>query len=484
MPDLAAIATAEEAADLLHSGDISAVELTEYCLGRIAALDNRLRAFVTVTGERARADARRADAELAATRAGTADAHSLTGVPIALKDLIATRGIRTTASSHVLDDWVPDVDAPIARHLAAAGTVLLGKTNTHEFAYGTVTPPTRNPWDLDRIPGGSSGGSAAAVAAGMCLGAVGTDTGGSIRIPAACCGVTGFKPTYGLVSTEGIIPLSWSLDHAGPIAHSARDCALLLDALVDNELCESLRPLPTFTDQAAQEPIHYCEAAEDAAAVITGLRLGVPSNYFFAWIDSEVQAAVRAAIRVFAGLGAIVEEVTVPAAIDDLFAVYRGVQRPEAVTAHEDAGWYPARADRYTPATRAAIERGLTYSVGDHIRARRAKEAFAREMETLLTERVDALLTPTLPMVAPRVGETDQPLRIGEREDEAGLLRLTFPFDMSGQPALTVPCGFSAAGLPIGLQIVTQQWDDATALRLGHAYQRDTDWHLRCPPLA
>ena len=484
MPDLSAIATAEEAADLLSAGAISAVDLAEHCLARIAALDGGVRAFVTVTPERARADARRADAALAASRTGTRDAHPLTGVPIALKDLIATRGIRTTASSRVLDDWVPASDAPIARQLVEAETVLLGKTNTHEFAYGTVTPPTRNPWDLERIPGGSSGGSAAAVAAGMCLGATGTDTGGSIRIPAACCGVTGFKPTYGLVSTEGIIPLSWSLDHAGPIARSVRDCALLLDVLTDHELFEPLRPLPVLPGADPHDPASYTQAAEDTAAVITGLRLGVPSNYFFDWIDPEVEAAVRAAVRVFAALGAVIQEVRMPAAIDDLFAVYRGVQRPEAATAHEDAGWYPARSDRYSAATRAAIERGLGYSAGDYIRACRAKEAFAREMETLLSEQVDALLTPTLPMVAPRASDTDRPLSIAGGEDEAGLLRLTFPFDMSGQPALSVPCGFSADGLPIGLQIVTRQWDDATALRLGHAYQRDTDWHLRRPALA
>ena len=483
MPDLAAIATAEEAANLLRAGDISAVELAEHCLARVAVLDGRLRAFVTVTAERALDDARRADAVLAAARAGTGDAAPLAGVPIALKDLIATRGIRTTASSRVLDDWVPDADAPIAHRLAEAGTVLLGKTNTHEFAYGTYTPPTRNPWDLARVPGGSSGGSAAAVAAGLCLGATGTDTGGSIRIPAACCGVTGFKPTYGLVSTDGIIPLSWSLDHAGPIAHSVRDCALLLDALTGGELFEPLRPLPNSTDGDPLAPIAYRDATEDAAASVAGLRLGVPANYFFAWIDPAVETMVRAALRVFAALGATIEEVPVPAAIDDLFAVYRAVQRPEAVTAHQDAGWYPAHAEQYTPATRAALERGLSYTAGNYVRARRAKEAFTRELETLLTERVDALLTPTLPLVAPLASDTDRPLSIAGRADDAGLLRLTFPFDISGQPALTVPCGFSSAGLPIGLQIVTRQWDDATALRLGHAYQRATDWHLRRPPL-
>ena len=472
MSDKATIATLDEAAALLRAGEVSAVALAETCLERIAGADDRLRAFVTVTPERALADARAADARLAAD-----EATPVIGIPIALKDLVQTRGIRTTAGSRVLEDWVPDEDAPVARYLAAAGTVLLGKTNTHEFAYGTFTPPTRNPWDLERVPGGSSGGSAAAVAAGMCLGAVGSDTGGSIRIPAACCGVTGLKPTYGLVSTRGVIPLSWSLDHVGPIAHSARDCALLLDALVDYELFEPLAPLPNNPDGAA---MRYADATEDAVASVAGLRLGVPANYFFTHIEPEVEATVRTAARVFAGLGAHLVEVRIPAAVDDLFAVYRGIQRPEATTAHMDAGWFPALADRYTPQLRANLERGASYTAMDYIRAMRVKQAFAEEMEALF-ERVDALLAPTLPLVAPRAADVDRPLMVAGREEDGGtaLLRLTFPFDISGQPALTVPCGFSETGLPIGLQLVGRRFDEATVLRLGHAYQRDTDWHLR-----
>jgi aspartyl-tRNA(Asn)/glutamyl-tRNA(Gln) amidotransferase subunit A len=480
-----ASATLDEICNLLYEGEVSAVELAEHYLARIAALEDRLHAFVTVTPERAMADARMADTFLAAARADVgAENGPMTGIPIALKDLILTRGIRTTAGSRLLEDWVPEHDAPIATYLARAGTVLLGKTNTHEFAYGTYSLPTRNPWDLARIPGGSSGGSAAAVAAGECLGAVGTDTGGSIRIPAACCGVTGFKPTYGLVSTVGILPLSWSLDHVGPIARSARGCSLLLDTLVNDELAEPLRPLPGYADEEKLEPIHYVEATEDKAAVIAGLRLGVPSNYFFAHVEPEIESAVRAAIRVFAALGAQIEEVEVPAVIDDLFAVYRAVQRPEATTAHMDAAWYPALADRYSPAVRAALERGVQYTAADHIRAQRAKQAFADEMAMLL-ERVDALLAPTLPLVAPRVADLDRPVVVAGREEEASaaLLRLTFPFNISGQPALTVPCGFNGDGLPIGLQIVGRQFDDATVLRLGHAFQRDTDWHLRQPAL-
>jgi aspartyl-tRNA(Asn)/glutamyl-tRNA(Gln) amidotransferase subunit A len=477
MWDASDMDTLDDAAKLLENGSISALDLAERCLARIAAIDDRVGAFVTVTGERALADARAADAR----RAGSEAPSPLLGIPIALKDLIMTRGIRTTAGSRVLEDWVPDEDAPVATYLARAGTVLLGKTNTHEFAYGTYSLPTRNPWDLERIPGGSSGGSAAAIAAGMCLGAVGTDTGGSIRIPSACCGVTGLKPTYDLVSARGVLPLSWSLDHVGPIARSVRDCALLLDALVDDELFEPVKPLPGAFEAAE---LHYADVTEDAMSTVGGLRLGVPSNYFFTHVEPEVASAVRAAMRVFEALGAHVEEVQVPAAVDDLFAVYRGIQAPEATTAHMDAGWFPALADRYTPAVRASLERGLQYSAADHIRAQRARQAFAEEMESLL-ERVDALLTPTVPLVAPRVADLGQPLLVAGREEEArlALLRLTFPFNISGQPALTVPCGFSGDGLPIGLQIAGRRFDEATILRLGHAYQRDTDWHLRQLPL-
>jgi aspartyl-tRNA(Asn)/glutamyl-tRNA(Gln) amidotransferase subunit A len=477
--------TVATALDLLADGEISAVELAEHYLARIEALDGRIRAFVTVTRERALADARAIDARLPVAREERGEYARLMGLPIALKDLIATRGIRTTAGSRVLEDWVPGSDAVIVENLADQGLVLLGKTNTHEFAYGTFTPPTRNPWDLERIPGGSSGGSAAAVAAGMCPGAVGTDTGGSIRIPAACCGVTGLKPTYGLVSTEGVIPLSWSLDHVGPIARTVYDCAVLLDALTGFEPFEPLRSLPGILDEEYRYGVHYSKVTEDKHARASGLRVGVPTNYFFEHVEPEVESAVRAAIRVVGGLGAIIEEVRIPAAVDDLFAVYRGVQGPEASAAHMDMGWFPAQADRYTPRVRAMLERWAESPARDYIRACRAKQAFTSEMEALFDDDVDALLMPTLPLVAPRVADLERPLVVAGREEDAreALLRLTFPFDISGQPALTVPCGFSSSGLPIGMQIVARRFDEATVLRLGQAYQRDTNWHLRRPAL-
>jgi aspartyl-tRNA(Asn)/glutamyl-tRNA(Gln) amidotransferase subunit A len=478
MADRSDMLTLAEASAMLATRECSAEELARGCLDRIAAVDARLGAFVTVTADRALADARRADAQLAA---GWDDDRPLVGIPIALKDLVATRGIRTTAGSRVLADWMPETDAAPARALAEAGTVLLGKTQTHEFAYGTFSLPTRNPWDWERVPGGSSGGSAAAIAAGLASGAVGTDTGGSIRIPAACCGVSGLKPTLGLVSTEGVVPLSWTLDHVGPIARSVRDCALLLDGLVAYELFEPRRPLPGLEDA---EALHYADATGDHAGTLAGLRLGVPTSYFFDHVEPEIEAAVRVAIRLLAALGAEVMDVDMPAPLAGLFEVYRAVQRPEALTAHMDAGWWPAREADYTPQVAAALRRGVEYNAVDHIRGQRARLAFAAEMDALLT-RVDALVTPTLPIVAPRVADLDRPVTIDGRAEEVGMamLRLTFPFNISGQPALSVPCGFSSAGMPIGLQIVGRQFDDATVLRIGHTYQRDTDWHLRQPAL-
>ncbi|HKV83759.1 MAG TPA: amidase [Ktedonobacterales bacterium] len=466
--------TLARAARLLREGAVTAVELTRDCLARIEAVEPAILACVTIMAQSALEQARDADRAL---RDG-ADSGPLMGLPLGLKDLIQTRGVRTTGGSRVLADWLPETDATVARRLAEAGAVALCKTNTHEFAYGAITPPTRNPWDTQRVPGGSSGGSAAAVATGECLGALGTDTGGSIRIPAAACGVTGLKPTFGLVSRAGIIPLSWSLDHAGPIARTAEDCALLLDAIAGFD--------PYDLDSVSEPHSGYADALaadQSPEATIHGLRIGVPENYFFRGIDPDVEAAVRAAIATFAERGATVEVVRVPAEIDEMFGVYRAIQKPEAYTFHKDQGWLDTRAELYRPQTLGAIRSGAEYSASDYIHARLARQRFAGQMRDLLRD-VDALMTPTLPVPAIRIADVDTPMLFDGREEPAGhSLRYTFPFDLTGQPALTVPGGFTASGLPIGLQIVTAHFADALALRIGHAYQRVTDWHLRIPPV-
>ncbi|HEY1388221.1 MAG TPA: amidase [Ktedonobacterales bacterium] len=465
--------TLTEARDAIRTGALTSEELVTACLRRIAETEPALHACVTVMSDAALAQAREADAAIQAK----ARVGPLHGLPIALKDLIETRGVLTTAGSRVLDDWIPDRDAAVVTRLAQAGGIALCKTNTHEFAFGTYTPPTRNPWDTARIPGGSSGGSAAALAVGDCPGAFGTDTGGSIRIPAACCGVTGLKPTYGLVSRTGIVPLSWSLDVAGPMARSVADCALLLDALAEYD--------PSDPDSVDVPLLNYVAALSDARSpdvAVRGARIGVPTSYFFHPIDPEIEAAVRAAIAAFVSLGATVVELAMPAALDDFFGVYRGVQRPEAYTWHSDMGWLTTRADRYTPTVRANLEAGAEISAKEYIHAQQARRAFTTEMLALM-EQVDVLLTPTMALPAPLADESDTPLRAGGEIVPEGNLRCTFPFNMTGQPALSLPCGFTAQGLPIGLQIVGARFGEAPILRLGHAYQRVTSWHTRRPPL-
>ncbi|MBF6591125.1 MAG: amidase [Ktedonobacterales bacterium] len=471
-PTEAVIPTIAEAARLLRAGTVSSVELVERCLRRIAWAEPRIHACLTIMAEAALAAARAADEALGARRAR----GPLHGIPLGIKDLIATRGVRTTAGSRVLEDWIPDEDAMVMTKLAEAGAIALCKTNTHEFAFGTVTPPTRNPWHTARVPGGSSGGSAAGLVAGEFLGALGTDTGGSIRIPAGWCGVTGLKPTFGLVSRAGIIPLSWSLDHAGPIAWTVEDCALLLDALAGYDAAD-----PASVDVPLLDYTAALASAREPAEAVRGTRLGIPTSYFSDVVDAEVAAAVRAAIRTFTDLGASVEAVELPDEWDDLFtAVYRAVQRPEAYTYHSDMGWLESRADRYSPVVRANIEAGGASRASDYIRAQRRRRTLTEGMRATL-RAVDALITPTLAIPAPLVEHYDDAFTVDGRAIVGGSLRLTMPFDLTGQPALTLPCGFTADGLPIALQLAAGHFGEATLLRLGHAYQRVTDWHTRRP---
>jgi aspartyl-tRNA(Asn)/glutamyl-tRNA(Gln) amidotransferase subunit A len=488
MPDgLSEKLTITRAAELLRGGEITSVALVEHCLRRITHVDLVIQACVTVMTDAALEQARVADQlfqarERWARRVASGDGpyyqKPLLGIPVAIKDLIATRGVRTTAGSRVLADWIPDEDATVVTRLRLAGAVAVCKTNTHEFAYGTVTAPTRNPWNPAHGPGGSSGGSAAAIAAGETLGALGTDTGGSIRIPAGWCGVTGLKPTHGLVGRTGIVPLSWSYDHAGPIAWTVEDCALLLDALAghDQRDPDSVDvPLPSY-----QAALASGRTPEEA---VRGTRLGIPTSYFFAVLDDEVERAVRGAIRTFEGLGATVVDVAMPDDLEELFdAAYRGVQRPEAYTYHADQGWLTACAERYAPEVRANIERGGTYTAADYIRAQQRRRAFTERMRTALRQ-VDALLTPTLPIPAPPLDNYDAAFVVHGKEIPAGSLRLTFPFNLTGQPALALPCGFTAGSLPISMQLVAAHFNETTLLRLGHAYQRATDWHTRRPAL-
>jgi len=426
-----------EIAARYRRGDLSPVEVTERTLARIAALNPTLNAFITVTAEAARTAARQAETELAAGR----DRGLLHGIPIALKDLVDTADIRTTCGSRILANHVPAADARIVRHLRDAGAVLVGKTNLLEFAYGIVHPdfgPTWNPYDPSRTAGGSSGGSAAAVAAGLCYAAVGTDTGGSIRIPAAYCGVAGFKPTYDLVSLDGVFPLSWSLDHAGPIARTAADAALLLDALLDR------KPAPV------------------RPAKLDGLRLGVLAAHREGKeMEPAVADAFDAACTVLARAGATLSDVTIPdLALAD--GVLLSVIAPEASVIHADR--IAACPDDYASLTRQQIELGFAIPAVVHVRAQQYRRHLTCRFLAAF-EQVDAILSPTAPWVAPR----EDPAVVGD--EGAAEARRTGPYNLTGLPALTVNCGFGPTGLPIGLQIATPPGADAACLAIGAAYE-------------
>jgi aspartyl-tRNA(Asn)/glutamyl-tRNA(Gln) amidotransferase subunit A len=444
--------TLEEAATLVRDRRISPVELTEACLARIEMVEPRLNAFVTITADLARAQAREAESEIAAGRYR----GPLHGIPVAVKDLFATKGIRTTAGSRILANWIPEEDATVVRKLREAGAVLLGKLGLHEFAYGisSVNPhfgDVRNPWDTRKIPGGSSGGSAVAVVAGEAYAALGSDTGGSIRIPAALCGCVGLKPTFGRASLFGAIPLAWSLDHPGPLARNVRDVALAMGAIAGYDPRDPIsadRPVPDFLngiEQGAQS-----------------LRVGVPTDHVWDKCDPAIAGAVRAAIERLARAGADVREIRWPRAAEYANAA-GAVLGVEARAYHEGA--FPGRAAEYGPLVRARLA-----SQGDV-----DAETYAGSMRLLLEARagaadrdldgVDVLAMPTVPTRAWTIEEAKEVGRPSE------WTRITRIFDLTGQPAISVPCGMGPDGLPIGLQFAARMWDETGALRAARAYE-------------
>jgi aspartyl-tRNA(Asn)/glutamyl-tRNA(Gln) amidotransferase subunit A len=454
-----------DAAEQIRSHRLSPVELVRAVLDRIEAVDSRVHAYVTVLADAAMVEARQAEQTIQSGEY----CGPLHGIPIAVKDLYDTAGVRTTSSSRVRAEYVPSRNAAAVERLRAAGAVVVGKTVTHEFAYGVVSSPTRNPWNLEHIPGGSSGGSAAALAACECLGALGTDTGGSIRIPASATGVSGIKPTYGRVSKFGVMPLSWSLDHAGPLARNVADLAIMLACLAGRDARD-----PT----SAREPVG--DYLSDLNAGLRGLRIGVPSNYFFDACDPEVESDVRAAAALLADHGAEVREVTVPD-IDLAPVAEFAIVIPEASAIHQ-------RALRRQPADygddiRPLLEVGEFYLATHYLKAQRVR-ALIRNGLRRTFDGLDALLTPTLPHPAARHDQAGLPGPNGVEEPVINAyVRTCCPFNLSGQPALSVPCGFTQAGLPVGLQIVGRPFDEAIVLRIGQAYQSMTDWHTRKPPL-
>jgi aspartyl-tRNA(Asn)/glutamyl-tRNA(Gln) amidotransferase subunit A len=456
-----AFASITEIARLFRTSKLSPVELTELMLARIERTSPKLNAYITVTGEVARAQAKRAEAELGVKgkQKTRTDRGFLQGVPFSLKDNICTEGIRTTAGSKILRDYFPEQDAPIVRHLKRAGAVLLGKTNMHEFAYGVTTNnphygPARNPWDTTRIPGGSSGGSAAAVAAGLCFGSIGTDTGGSIRIPAALCGIVGLKPGLGRVDARGVIPLSVTHDCVGPLARTVADTAILFRAIVDgNGKGESQR------------------GHGRSKRKLSKVRVGIPRNFFFDVISAEVQKSFLDAVQCIRGLGAKIKDISIPRLAQTEQAGNR-VAWAEASYYHQQAGWFPNRADEYGEDVRSRLEAGGKVLAVEYLEAMEQRRDFISQLrEVMEKEAIDALMVPSTPIAAPVIGEESTRVARSHHTTRALLLRLNRPANLAGLPAISVPCGFTAQGLPVGLQFIGADHTEQLLLGIADTYQ-------------
>ena len=468
-----AFATIEELAALLAKRKISPVELTELFLRRIERHNPALNAFLTVTAEHALASARRAEKQLLPRRGARREDFPLLGIPVTLKDNIMTRGIRSTAGSKILRDFVPSKDSTVARKLSLAGAILIGKTNLNEFAYGITGGnahygPVHNPWALDRIPGGSSAGSAVAIAAGLCAASVGTDTGGSIRVPSAFCGTVGLKPTFGRVSIFGTMPLSPSFDHVGPLARSVADAAILLGLVAGRDPLDptsSPRPVEDFRG-ALRKPFRK-------------FRLGRPREFYWEKVDAEVRRAAEAAVRDLEKHGAAVSEVSLPHLKESLDAA-TDISLAEALHVHEAAGYFPARAAEYGEEVRQRIEAGAKVPAHRYLAGFDVRKRLRAEFEAAF-QNVDAIVAPTVPVPAPLIGAESVRIdgeQVGVRPAIVGHSR---PANFTGLPAISIPCGFTSGGLPIGLQLIGRAFDETTLLRIAFSYERANDWRARHP---
>jgi aspartyl-tRNA(Asn)/glutamyl-tRNA(Gln) amidotransferase subunit A len=460
MSDEIAYATIAELGARYRKRDLSPVEVTQALLARIEKLDPILHAFVTLTADSALAEARSAEEAL---RRG--DARPLLGIPVAHKDIYLTRGVRTTGGSALLADWIPDEDATCVQRWRAAGTVQLGKLITHEFAFGLQFPghrfpPARNPWNLDHIPGGSSSGSGAALAAGLVTGATGSDTGGSIRGPAAFCGIVGLKPTYGRSSRAGVLTLSWTLDHTGPMARTVQDCAFLLQPLAGYDPADPASSRAPVDDYLA--PL---------GRDVRGLKIGVPRAYFLEEVDAEVARAFEEALETLRGLGAEVRDVQIPS--------LRGahsfllILMAEAYAYHErDLREHP---ELYGDVLRERILTGALVTASEYTQAQRIRSEICRETAAVL-KTVDVLASPTALKPATAFAQALDPEFAFPKSNMA-------PFNLTGLPTLALPCGFSSSGLPLSFQLSGRPFEEGTVLRAGHAYEQATTWHTRRPPV-
>ncbi len=452
----------EKLAPAIRAGEISPVALTEACLDRIATTDDRLLSFIHVSTTALDA-ARAAEREIAA-------GHwrgPLHGIPVGVKDNYLTADMPTTVGSQAPGLAFPMRDAAAVARLRAAGAVPIGKTRTHEFAWGNVTPPVRNPWDLARVPSGSSGGSGAAVAAGLCVAGLGSDTGGSIRMPAAACGVVGLKGTFGRVSRDGVVPHSWSLDHAGPLTRTVTDTALMMQVLSGYDpadpACQD-QPVPDF--------------AKSLGRPVKGLTIGVCRNHFFDGLQDDVAAATETAIDDLAKAGAKVVEFRIPLLEFGLGAIF--AIELSSSTAYHDASLRAGRVADFTPDVRTLVEMGRLVTGADYLKAEQYRMALMDEFRKVFA-KVDVVVGPTTPITAWKRGEWTVQVAGQPESVLAASWRFTYPYNLTGLPAISVPCGFDRDGLPIGLQIAARPFDEPMVLRVAHAYERRHDWKDRLP---
>jgi aspartyl-tRNA(Asn)/glutamyl-tRNA(Gln) amidotransferase subunit A len=479
--------TLHDAGNKLRKREFSSVELTEAVFERIAGTESKIRAYLTLARDAALEQARQADERLKQGRATS----PLLGVPLAVKDNFLTRGLRTTCASKMLANFIPPYDATTVRMLRATGAVITGKTNLDEFAMGSSAEnsaffPTRNPWNLERIPGGSSGGSAAAVAADQCIAALGTDTGGSIRQPAACCGIVGLKPTYGRVSRFGIIAFASSMDQVGPLTKDVRDSALLLEVIAGHDPADSTsvdRPVPRYSEALTGD--------------VKGVRLGIPKEYFVRGMQPEVELAVRTAIRALEKNGAVIEEISLPhteyavavyyivatAEASSNLARYDGMRYGHSVHAKDLTDTYMiSRQEGFGAEVKRRIMLG-TYALSAgyydayYLKAQRVRTLIKQDFDEAF-KHCDVIVTPTAPTTAFKLAAKIQdPLQMYLSDI------YTISINLAGLPALSLPCGFDQAGMPIGMQIVGKHFDEATILRVSHAYEQATEWSKRKPDL-
>jgi aspartyl-tRNA(Asn)/glutamyl-tRNA(Gln) amidotransferase subunit A len=456
-------------APLLERKKVSPSEVVNDVLDRLQDLNGRLNAYVCVNPEEVRKNAQKAEHEIVHGRYR----GPLHGIPIALKDNILTAGIPTTAGSKILKDFVPTEDASVVRRLRSAGAILMGKTNLSEFAYGATTNnvhfgATLNPWDTQRTPGGSSGGSAAAVAACMASASLGTDTGGSIRIPSALCGVVGLKPTFGRVSRYGVVPLAASFDHVGPIARRVADIAIILRIIAGYDALDEAsirKPVPDYLQSLTKRLGHP--------------RLGLPKQYYFEDLDEEVRTAIETAGECFQKLGALLQEISIPHVAESAEPSTQAAFA-EATSYHQLAGYFPALAAAYGQDVRERLEKGAKVLAVDYLKAFEIRRLLRNDFKEAFAS-VDAVLVPTVPIPAPRTHEKFVEINSHREPVRSALIRLNRPQNVTGLPAITVPCGFTRTGLPIGIQIIGRAFDETTVLRLAHAYEEATQWHYLRP---